>query len=285
MSLHSNVQHSNFRAHPLTDEEIQRFAPSVFAAEAHQSRSERYKYIPTARVLEGMRKAGFIPFSAKQARTRDESRREFTKHMIRFRREDVAVSGVGDLVPEVVLVNAHDGSSSYKLMAGIFRVICMNGLIVKSSDFDSLTVGHSGNIEEKVIEGSYRVIESSVRALEAPKQWSQIALNPREQMALANAAYVLRFADAEGNVATPIKPEQLLLTHRTADQKSDLWTTFNVVQENVIRGGLHGRTQPSQQHRRGRAVTTREVRGIDQDVKLNRALWVLGEEMAKAKAA
>ena len=30
-------------------------------------------------------------------------------------------------------------------------------------------------------------------------------------------------------------------------------------------------------------MTTRPVKGIDQDVKLNRALWTLAEELAKAK--
>jgi hypothetical protein len=32
--------------------------------------------------------------------------------------------------------------------------------------------------------------------------------------------------------------------------------------------------------RRGRVVTTRAINNIDQDVKLNRALWSLGERMA-----
>jgi hypothetical protein len=34
-----------------------------------------------------------------------------------------------------------------------------------------------------------------------------------------------------------------------------------------------------------RRVTTREVRGIDQDVRLNRALWQLAERMAELKGA
>jgi len=52
----------------------------------------------------------------------------------------------------------------------------------------------------------------------------------------------------------------------------------------VLRGGLSARapaTMDQQGHwRRGRLVTTRAINNIDQDVKLNKALWVLGERMA-----
>ena len=71
---------------------------------------------------------------------------------------------------------------------------------------------------------------------------------------------------------------------RADDRANDLWTTLNVIQENVMRGGLSARASASMdQHgrwRRGRVVTTRAVNNIDQGVKLNRALWVLGARMA-----
>jgi len=86
-----------------------------------------------------------------------------------------------------------------------------------------------------------------------------------------------READATGliNWRTPAVP------------KPDLWHTLNVVQENVVRGGLHGMQHGVDPNGRKtfRRVTTREVRGIDQDVKLNRALWMLAERMAELKGA
>jgi hypothetical protein len=72
-------------AEPLTDDQLRRFVPSVYAEAAHESRSERYTYIPTAAILAGLRKEGFEPVSARQSRTRDASRYDFTKHMIRMR--------------------------------------------------------------------------------------------------------------------------------------------------------------------------------------------------------
>lgn len=46
---------------PLSDDQIRRVAPSIFADAPHESRSERYSYIPTAAVLTELRKEGFQP--------------------------------------------------------------------------------------------------------------------------------------------------------------------------------------------------------------------------------
>jgi hypothetical protein len=50
------------------------------------------------------------------------------------------------------------------------------------------------------------------------------------------------------------------------------------VQENALRGGQPGRGA------KGRRLHTRPVTSIDRSVSLNRALWVLTEEMRKLKA-
>lgn len=130
--------------------------------------------------------------------------------------------------------------------------------------------------------------------------WTALQLTAGEQGAFADAARELRFADAEGSIKTPITAAQLLAPRRTEDAngqvrwrgdttvgpKPDLWHTLNVVQENVIKGGLHGVQFGTDEHtgrRTRRNVTTREVKGIDQDVKLNRALWMLAERMEELK--
>ncbi|MBY0397331.1 MAG: DUF945 domain-containing protein, partial [Thermoleophilia bacterium] len=230
---------------PLSDDEIRMLAPSAFATGAHASRSERYAYIPTAEVVAGMRANGFLPVFAKQARCRDAGRVEHTKHMIRFRHAGGAGQGaaavarrVGDTFPEIVLVNSHDGSSSYHVMSGVFRLICLNGMVVADRRGAEVRVPHKGDVVGRVIEGSYTVLDDSRRALAAADAWAGVALGRDEQMALAEAAHVLRFGDASGEADTPIRPEQMLAPRRAADQPDDLWTVFNRVQENAIRGGL-----------------------------------------------
>ena len=112
---------------PMTDDAIRAVAPSVFASEAHESRSERYSYVPTIDVLAGLRREGFEVFDARQSRSRIEGKSDFTKHMLRLR--PAGAVKVAESVPEVVLVNSHDGTSSYQMMQGLYRLVCSNGMI------------------------------------------------------------------------------------------------------------------------------------------------------------
>lgn len=282
-SAHSFVVGTPIRSRtaPLTLDQIRRSAPSAFATEAYEGMSGRYTYIPTSDIIEGMVSAGFQPFAVAQSRTRVEDKAAHTKHMIRFRTDNSALR-VGDVFPEIVLVNSHDGTSAYKLMAGMFRLACSNGLTVAESMIESVSVRHQGDIAARVIEGSYELIERVPMALEAVADWKSIALTPAQQGAFAEAAHTIRFADADGTVDTPITPAQLLAPRRREDTGPDLWSTFNRVQENAVKGGLRAR-RPRQPGERGtiRVTTTREVKGISEDVRLNRALWQLTERMAE----
>ena len=140
------------RREPLTDDQLRSIAPSIFAEDKHSSRSERYSYIPTIHVLNGLRKEGFLPFYVAQSRTRLEDRRDFTKHLIRFRHIDhINALAVGDEFPEISLLNSHDGTSSYIMDSAIYRLACSNGLIVASGDVQSIKVPHKGNVRDMVI--------------------------------------------------------------------------------------------------------------------------------------
>ena len=269
----------------LTDDDIHRAAPSVFAVAAHESRSAGFQPIPTSQLLTGLRKEGFDVVQASQSRSRDPGRLDFTKHMIRLRHASQTRGGsraIGDVFPEVVLVNANDGSSSYVMSAGLFRLVCLNGMTVSEKEFQTVRVTHWGDVQGKVIEGSFTVLEESTKALEHAEAWSAIDLSPPEQHALAESARVLRFGDSDGNVTTPITADQLLRANRQADVGPSLWHTFNRLQENVIKGGVSALDRnPTGRPRR---VTSRAVNGIDQDQRLNRALWLLAETMAGHKA-
>jgi hypothetical protein len=271
---------------PLTDEDIRRLAPSAFAAEAHESRSARYAYIPTAEVIRGMREGGFLPMWAGQARTRDAGRAGHTKHILRFRHAGAATATerrVGNTFPEIVLLNSHDGTSAYRVMSGVFRLVCLNGMIVADRQGAEIRVPHKGDVVRQVVEGSYEVLDDARGALEAVEAWRGVTLSRDEQRAFGEAARTLRFGDAEGQAETPITAEQLLAPRRVDDAGDDLWRTFNRVQENAIRGGLTAWGRDAQN--RPRRVTSREVTGIDGDVRLNRALWTLTERMAELKGA
>lgn len=229
----------------LSLDEMRRRLPAIFAPQAHESRSARYVYISTADMLEAMISKDFLPVAASVSRSRDEGRQGFAKHMIRFRHRADLVGvpterRVGDTSFEVVLRNAHDGTASYQFMAGLLRLVCLNGMVVSDGTVADVKVLHSGNRErqlDQVIEGAFTVLGEGPKVIEHVKNWQEIELSRDEQHAFAEEAHTIRFADADGKVSTPIRAEQLLHTRRSADGGNALWQTFNRIQENVIRAG------------------------------------------------
>lgn len=272
-------------ARALSEIDLATLAPGVFALQAHDSRSARFAPIPTIEIIRGLQREGFAVVGAKQSIARQEGRADFTKHLLRLRRlDDNAKYRVGDTVFEILLRNANDGTASYELLGGLFRIACLNSLVSMQTSLATTRVRHTGSTEAvmgKVIDGTFEVLKTAERTLAAPQDWAGIQLGREEREIFAEAAHAMRFADAEGVVTTPIQPEQMLRVRRTADRSNDLWTTFNVVQENVIRGGITA--MGTDANNRPRRVTTRAVRGIDQDVRLNRGLWTLATRMAELK--
>ena len=270
---------------PLSEDQMRGAAPSVFAEGKHASRSERYTYIPTIDVLRGLRKEGFEPFMVAQGQSRVEGKAEFTKHMIRMRYVG-DTSGQVQTRPEaneIILINSHDGASSYQMLAGMFRFVCCNGLVVGDVVQD-IRIPHKGNIQGEVIEGAFRVLEEFEAVEQHAEAMKALPLEPREEIAFATAALALRFGErgveeSGGHRPAPVTAEQLNEARRIDDIGHNLWTTFQRVQENVMRGGQPGRSV------QGRRLQTRPVGSIDRGVSLNRALWMLAEEMRQIKAA
>lgn len=281
------------RKEPLTEAELRRYAPSLFATEAHHSRSDRFAPVPTIDIVRGLQREGFEVFSASQAKTRDASKRDFTKHMVRLRNPSFRQQSNGDTF-EIVLINGNDGSSAYRMMPGFFRMVCSNGLIVGES-LGEIRVRHSGNALHDVIEGAYTVLADAPKVVDRVESFRALSVSRDEAMAFATAAHQLRFPNAaldteDADFApAPVEPIRLLSARRQEDmaERSNLWGVFNVVQENVIRGGQKGWVE--RKDARGRTQTrrasTRAVSGIDGNRDLNRALWTLAEEMAKLKGA
>lgn len=134
---------------------------------------------------------------------------------------------------------------------------------------------HKGDVTEKVIEGAYEVLGIFDNVADDMEMMKSISLTQGEQNLFACAALTYRYEDDE---KFPITESQLLTPRRWEDKKDDLWTTFQRVQENMIQGGLSGRNS------QGKRTRTRAVNGIDGDLKLNRALWLIAENFKNHKA-
>ncbi|CNI84955.1 Domain of uncharacterised function (DUF932) [Yersinia similis] len=128
---------------------------------------------------------------------------------------------------------------------------------------------HLGDIVDKVIEGAYEVLGIFDRVEQQREGMQALTLPTAAQHALAHAALTYRY----GEEHHPVTESQILMPRRWEDKKDDLWTTFQRLQENLSKGGLSGRSAT------GKRAQTRAVNGIDGDIKLNRALWVMAERL------
>jgi len=262
---------------------IRAHAPTIFAETPHESRSERFAHIPTHEMLSALMKEGFMPTGVRVGGSKDAGKRAFTKHMIRLRRADAAPQANG-LVPEVVLKNGHDGTSQYHLMAGLFRFICMNGMVAPDTLVADVKVPHRGDAVSKVIEGSYTVLQGSGEVLENAMAMGAVQLDTGEQRAFGRAVAQLRFEEVPQDVLD--HPRMMLAPRRREDRLDDLWTVFNRAQENIVKGGVHYQVPFADEAGREQILnrSTRPIQSVDGDIRMNRALWTLAEEMRKLKA-
>jgi len=264
----------------LSLDTIRSAAPSVFTTEGFHTTSDKYKPIPTINIVEGLIAKGFMPVRVSQSSSRIEGKELFVKHMLRFRHVDAQPNHKG-LYPEVCLINSHDGTHAYKLVAGVYRLICSNGLIGWAESCQ-VRVKHIGDeTYNRVIEGSFEVMRHGEQLLLSADSMGEIQLDDREALILAETAHSLKFEE-DSLQGRAIKPSQLLTPRRYADQPKDLFTTFNVIQENLMKGGLSGGARDA--NNRYKRTTTRQVNSIDSNVKLNQALWKMADRMAELKS-
>lgn len=262
----------NLQNKTLSNEEILRLAPSAGAIAPYSEVSKRYQLVPTINIVDMLRGEKWNPVNVQEAGTRKDERKGFQKHLIRFRHPELVI---GDEAIEAVLINSHDRSCAYQFLTGVFRFICSNGMIVGDT-FERVSVRHINFNPEEIIEASYQVIEHAPQIAENVKDMKAISLTESEQTAYAGAALQLVYDEPE---RFPFRPERLLNKRRSEDYGNSLWKTFNTVQENILKGGIHGFNQVTRKR-----VTTRAVKSIDRNVKLNKALWTLTEKMMELKA-
>jgi len=255
----------------IKNEELLRaHAPAAFAEEPEEGRvSSRYSFLPTTTILEILQDEGWTAWKAQQVRARTWSK-DHAKHIIRLRHEDLnpQAFGVGDSFPEMLLMNAHNGLGSYDLMAGIFRLICTNGMVVSESDFGKIHIRHIGFKPQQVINASRHLVMNASKLSDKVNAWKEIEMSPSSRKDFFTDAARIRFEDPDEGIVRDVST-----VRREGDRGNDLWRTFNVAQENIIRGGfINGSTRRN----------VRPITSIQKDVKFNSELWDLASKYSEA---
>lgn len=273
MNLHDT---SNFKATALNEAILRQRAPSIYAAGPMAGVSSRYAFVPTARIVDGLGEHGWVPVAVEEQRIRNEARRGFQKHLIRFRLA-VQMETLDEWNVELVLLNSHDKGCAYQLHAGIYRRVCANGLVMSEGAFQAIRFRHAGLLADEVVQASFRLLDFVPRVGELVNRFRARSLDASESLKLAGHALLLRY---DGLESAPVAPETLLKARRPEDEGTDLWRVMNRVGENLERGGV----SDWHKDRRGKLRSVRALWGIDSKVDLNKGLWGLAERIANRES-
>lgn len=257
---------------PLNNQELQELAPTLFTSEPHFEVSDKYHFIPTIDVIEEIKSNNWYPVSVSEAGVRDESKEGFQQHCVRFRHFEDLLHPQDNAV-ELLLFNSHDRSKSFSISAGIYRFVCANGLVVSDSVFESYKIKHLGDRENDVANAVHKITAVKEKLLDKIKTLSNIQLSSLEKQSFAKLSIPLRFEEH-----LEVNPNDLLVPHRVQDEKDDLYTTLNTIQEHLIRGNVSGVNKQS-----GRHFTSKEIKSITTDTQVNKGVWDIAERIASIK--
>lgn len=258
----------------LTKEQIKEKAKSVFAEKGASTTSEKYSHIPTFKIIEDMEVLGWRVSDVKEVRARKNA--GYQKHLVIFRNPEIVIDGKdGDVVyPQILLTNSSDGKNAFTFKAGIFRLVCENGLVISTQDFADLKIRHLGYDFSELQKTITSMVEKLPLTVESMNKFKETQLDDKEILKFAKRALEVRFGEQELERVT-IDYNDFIKATRKEDEGNDLWSVFNRVQEKIINGdfeyGYANRTRKA-----------RKIKNFSQDLILNSKLYELASEYCTA---
>jgi len=258
----------------LKMDEIKQRANSIFTENAAPTVSSKFTHIPTHRVIEDMEQLGWGVVDAKQVKAR--KGQGYQKHLVVFRNPDVVINGAdGDVVfPQILLTNSNDGKNAFTFTAGLFRMVCENGLVISTQEFENVRIRHMGYTFEELQEQVRAMVEQLPLTVESMNKMKQIQLTEDQAKELAKKALTTRFTEDQVKVMN-FDLDELLKPTRDEDKGDDLWSVFNVIQEKILDGSFNYMSG-------ARIRKARKVKNFKQDMDINQKLFAMAAEFITA---
>ncbi len=247
-----------------TPELIKSIAPAVFATSPSLKLTKKYEFVPTNEIMEIFDQEGWKLSSVKQS-----GKSIHGVHELKYRNE--RLPEIQGTVVEAIIRNSHDGSATFSMGAGLFRLVCTNGLTVPTSVAERFSLRHNQFSFDEV-KGLAKDFSKKLPKIEkSVSRMMEKQLTEKEKLSLIKRAVEIRWS--VGNCPPSIDVSDLLTPFRPEDEGSDLWTVFNVIQEKMMRGGLSYKTP------RGRITKLRGIKSIQASHRLNIKLWEAAEQL------
>jgi hypothetical protein len=238
--------------------------PALTRTTPDEKMTDRYRHISTKEVIDLMTNEGYSVQSYKVDKTR-KFNPETQRHMVIFQHEDA--TEINGVVPRCIWLNSHNGKTAGIMRQGMYRFVCSNGLIV-GNDMGVDRILHSRTMADQVIDRVQKLSAQTLRLYAKIEEWTKFDMIESERFEFAKQAAILRFGEDKYQ---QYDVKSLLVPRRAEDDKGDLWSTFNIVQENMMKGGQSG------VNANGRRVRSKSVNGITQDVHFNSGLWEIAD--------
>ena len=264
----------------LSDDDIRVVCPVAFKETmsdreiAKLGLSKHYSFVPTSNVINDLRSMGWECVDAKQVKARKKSTRGYQKHMLTFEHPDYKTEGAEEY-PQLLLTNSHDGGNAFQLSAGIFRLVCSNGLVIKTEDYGSARLVHKGYSFEAVQKLVNTFIETIDETLTRITAMKQVELDKAQQIEFAKQAALLRFTAKsynEDNIGDVVDLDDLLNVERKEDAGNGLWEVFNRVQESLVNGKYNYASNGKVNAADAKVRKARPIKNFKQSIDVNKKL-------------
>lgn len=277
MSVQSEMLSSiGYRVHNL--DELKQYAPAVFAQNAHPGVTGRYSFVPTSEMVKNILDLGWELQSTKQ-----NGPSPYSRHMVYFTNPKMGFMDLKQdkVKPQIILDNSHNRGSSAQLHMGLFRLVCTNGLVVAMPGmYTNVKFRHMGVDKEElrkllsIASEQYITIGEHIGDMQQVK----MTIDSQEEFAIKAIAYrePHMFINPDGTINTKkvtasTNPIEIIKPIRGEDRADNLWATFNVVQERMVKGGYNRVNEA------GRKGTTRGITNATRNVDYNKQLWAISE--------
>lgn len=237
--------------------------------------SPKYGFVSTMQVVDVMKQKGWLPVEVMTTRTKDLEKAGYGKHLVTFRKPvEKSLVKKEEVYPQISFSNSHTCRDSAEFNAGLYRLACLNGLLVCQSVFEAVKISHTLKGVAALFESLDRVIRGFDQVVKRVNQYREIELTEDERGVFAEAATAIRWPEDKTREGVDIK--HLLTPIRKADATPTLWITFNMLQERLIKGGARF-------ERDHFSRTAKKIENIHEYARVNRELWGLTERLAQWK--
>ena len=276
------------KSQELSKKELREIAPSIFSTMPSPEVSKKYSHIPTDKLIDDMKLLGWKAIDAKEVKARQKSTVGFQKHLVVFRNPDIVINhnpnglikdstsptgwrnsdgtfgkknSVDTVFPQILLTNSHDGKNAFTFTAGLFRMICENGLVVSTNEFEKVAIRHMGYDFEELQKQITEMVEQLPLTVESMNKMIDTQMNQKSILKFAKDMLAVRFPEDELRRIT-IDMDEFITPVRPEDKGEDLWSVFNVIQEKIIEGDFE--YSIGSKHRKAR-----QIKNFKQDMDLN----------------